>query len=378
MSENWPHDECRSERILKLRETLRRICELQPLYSSKNTPEMQERGSLVRQVLTRELRALEGPLSEALGPFGYDFHVDASDGIGNKTELAWARFCSQEMSPKPTDGFYVVLHFSTDGSGVNIAVGCSSSKFHNGYSIVLPPEELDNRSAWARRIVKEDRGTLEPFTDPNDFGARLPLPKSFERACALVKKIAYDEIEDETCMRHLIEAAEMLRAIYSAQRVGRELSPADQAELDLLRIARPTSRIARSQGFGLTAKERKAVEDRAMDLAETWLRSEGYAPKNTASTKPYDFEAVKGDETIFVEVKGTTSDTADAIAMTHGEVDIHRGEKGRTALIIVTGIRLDRAGTIPTAQGGELEALVGWDIDQWSLKPTAFRVSRKG
>jgi hypothetical protein len=360
-----------------MQETLRRICELQPLYSSKNTPEMQERGTLVRQALANEIRDLEGQLRDALGPFGHDFHVDASDGIGNKTELPWVRFCSEAMSPKPTEGFYVVLHFSTDGSGVNIAVGCSSSKFHNGYSIVLPPEELDNRTAWARRIVEEARGTLEPFTDPNDFGARLPLPKSFERASALVKKVPYDEIVEETVRRHLIEAAEMLRAIYSAQRVGRELSPADQAELDLLRVARPSSRLARSQGFGLTAKERKAVEDRAMDLAEDWLRSQGYMPKNTASTKPYDFEAAKGDEVILVEVKGTTSDVADAIAMTHGEVDIHRREKGRTALIIVTGIRLEKQGTNPTAHGGELEALVGWDIDEWSLKPTAFRVSRQ-
>lgn len=70
-----------------MRNTLRRICELQPHYSSSNTPEMQERGQLIRQALTEELRSLESILSGALGSFGKDFHVDASDGIGNKTEL---------------------------------------------------------------------------------------------------------------------------------------------------------------------------------------------------------------------------------------------------------------------------------------------------
>ncbi len=275
-----------------MRETLRRICELQPLYSSKNSPEMQERGRLVRHALADEIWALSDTLSTALGRFGYDFHVDASDGIGNKTELPWVRFCSKGMSPKPTDGFYVVLHFSTDGSGVNIAVGCSSSKFQNGYSIILPLDELKKRTAWARQIVLEERKTLEPFIDTNDFGAHLPLPKSFEQASAIVKKVAYDDIEDHVVVEHLIDAAGMLQTIYSAQRQGRELSPADQIELEILNITQPMSNVARSQGFGLTAKERSAVELRAMKMAEDWLLAQGYETKNTAATKPYDFSTL--------------------------------------------------------------------------------------
>ncbi|MEO0568810.1 MAG: DUF3578 domain-containing protein [Pseudomonadota bacterium] len=359
-----------------MRDTLRRICELQPTYSSVNTKEMQERGRLIRHELVDEIRALNRPLVRALGTFGHDFFVEGSDGIGRKTELAWARFCSEEMSPRPTVGFYVVLHFSTDGSGVNIAVGCSSSRFHNGYSIVLPLEDLDKRCEWARQIVFEDRGSLAPFTDPNDFGARARLPKSFERACALVKKVEFDDIKDEVIKLHLIEAAEMLRSIYTAQRQGRELSPADQTELDILDITRPASNVRKGQGFGLNAKERKAVELRAMDLAEDWLRSQGYKPSNTSATKPYDFEARKGEDVFFVEVKGTTSDSSNSIAMTHGEVALHRKEKGRTVLMIVTGIRLLKDERRPEASGGTLEALIGWDIDEWLLQPTAFRVSR--
>lgn len=360
-----------------MKETLCRICELQLLYSSENTKEMQERGRLVRQVLTKELRALSNSLSQALGKFGADFFVEGSDGIGRKTELAWVRFCSKEMSPRPTDGFYVVLHFSTDGSGVNIAVSCSSSRFHNGYSIVLASEELDKRCAWARQVVLEGRGTLEPFTDSNNFGAHAKLPKSFERACALVKKVAYGDIQDDVMEQYLIEAAKMLRTIYVAQSQGRELSVADQMELDIIEITRPISNVRKSQGFGLNAMERKAVELRAMSLAEDWLRKEGYKLTNTASTKPYDFEAKKGDEILYVEVKGTTSDVADAIMMTHGEVALHKREKGKTALMIVTGIRLEEDPQRELASGGELEPVVGWDIDEWDLKPTTFRVSRE-
>jgi hypothetical protein len=359
-----------------MRETLRRICELQTVYSSKNTPDMQERGGLIRQALARELRELESTLSEHLGPYGSDFYVDASDGIGNKTELPWARFCSKRMSPSATSGFYVVLHFSTDGSGVNIVVGCSSSKFHNGYSIILPPAEISKRAAWVRTIVLENLGTLEPFIDSNDFGATLPLPKSFQNASALVKKVAYADIEDELVTQLLVDAAKMLRAVYTAQRQGRELLPADQTELDILSITRPGSSLSKSQGFGLTATERKAVELRAMVLADTWLREQGYEPKDTSSNKPYDFEAMKNNELLYVEVKGTTSDSAEAITMTHGEVDLHQSKKGSTALIIVTGIRLEKDEAASVASGGIVESLVGWDIDNWRLKPTTFRVSR--
>lgn len=359
-----------------MRETLRRICELQPHYSSKNSPAMQERGRLVRHALAEDIKAFRVSLAAALGEFGHDILVEGSDGIGRKTELAWTRFCSEGMSPRPTDGFYVVLHFSTDGSGVNIVVGCSSSKFHNGYSIVLPPNELDNRCEWARNIVLEDRGTLEPFTDPNNFGARAKLPQSFERASALVKKVAYVDIEDDVIERHLIEAAEMLRVVYTAQRQGRELSPADQIELDIIDITRPTANVRKGQGFGLNAQERKVVEMQAMDIAEEWLCLQGYKLNNTTAIKPYDFEATKGDELLYVEVKGTTSDTADAIVMTHGEVALHRREKGHTALMIVTGIRLKKDDKQPEASGGTLETLIGWDIDKWLLEPTAFRVSR--
>jgi hypothetical protein len=360
-----------------MKQTLRRICELQTQYSSKNTPEMKERGQLVRQTLVAEIRSIGAHLSAALGLFGEDLLVEGSDGIGNKTELAWTRFASKEMSPSATDGFYVVLHFSTDGSGVNIAVGCSSSKFVRGYSVTLPDEELEKRCAWARQVVLESRGSLEPFTDANDFGARAKLPKSFERASALVKKIAYDDIEDDLVEKHLVQSAEILRIIYSAQVDGRELSPADQVELQILDITRPASNSRMGQGFGLTAPERKAVEMRAMDVSETWLLGEGYKVKNTAAKKPYDFEAQKDGEVLYVEVKGTTSDVADAIAMTHGEVSLHQAKKGRTALMIVSSIRLLKDPEHPSASGGILETMLGWDIDDWLLEPTSFRVSRE-
>jgi hypothetical protein len=77
-----------------------------------------------------------------------------------------------------------------------------------------------------------------------------------------------------------------------------------------------------------------------------------------------------------VEVKGTTSDVCTSIMMTKGEVELHRTNKGATALIIVSRIRLDRTASSPIASGGTLEAMLAWDIDAWTSEPIAFQLKR--
>ena len=213
-----------------MKHALKRVCELQPRYSAENTTEMQERGTVLRREIKPAIEALKPSLSAALGQFGDDFHVDASDGIGRKTELPWVRFCSERMSPHPTEGFYAVLHFATDGSAVHVTVGCGSSKFHNGSSKPLPDAELDAQTAWARAVVNEQLGTLEPFVDPPEFGARRPLPRSFERATAISKRVSYADIDNTDFEVLLRQAADRLRLIYEAQSIGRDVSEADQAE----------------------------------------------------------------------------------------------------------------------------------------------------
>lgn len=360
-----------------MRDILRRICQLQPYYSPNNTPEMQERGRLIRHDLPDRIRALEARIAPELGEFGKDFYVEGKDGIGRKSELAWVRFCSRRMSPRPTDGFYTVLHFATDGSALHVAVGCSSSRFKNGYSIVLKDEELDQRTSWARSIVMEARGTIDPFDDISSFGARARLPRSFERACAMTKRIDYEDIEDEIFIESLVGSAKLLRLIYEVQRIGRDISPADQATLDLLALTKARSAAARGQGFGLSAPERRAVELRAMKIAADWLIEHGYAIKDTSATKSYDFEARLDPDVLFVEVKGTTSESSEAIFMTSNEINLHRTMKGKTALLLVTSIKLHHESGGVSGIGGCLEVFLGWDIDEWELVPTAFRVGRR-
>ncbi|MGB4488832.1 MAG: DUF3883 domain-containing protein [Pseudomonas veronii] len=114
-----------------------------------------------------------------------------------------------------------------------------------------------------------------------------------------------------------------------------------------------------------------------MALAIQYLDAKGFESRDTSATDSFDILAKKAGEEFMLEVKGTTSDLCDSVLMTKNEVNLHRKYKGSTGLLIVSKIRLSRDGGEPKATGGEVEALLYWDIDEWISEPIAFQVSRK-
>lgn len=360
-----------------MKETLAKICELQPKYSSSNTPEMQERGLLIRTELAGELRGRLPALQGAFDSLFDDLAVDASDGIGRKTEAPWVRLYSKAMSPNPREGFYLVIHFAANGSAVFFTVGCGSTIWSGGDLRPISDGELLKRTSWARAVVQRKWGTLAPFPDEIALGANAPLPRTFEKATAIARRVSVSDLDENDIQRTLFAAAERLNQIYLAQLDQRDVSQGDRDADDVVSILRPLRSSRRRQGVGLTAPERKAVELRAMQLAAEHLQALGYELKDTSSSESFDFLAHKDGSTMKVEVKGTTSDLCDSIMMTRNEVDLHRNEKGATGLIIVSAIKLIKSPAGPVASAGTLEALLRWDIDQWIASPIAFQVSRR-
>lgn len=358
-----------------MRDSLLRICELQPAYTSQNSPEMIERGQLIRQTLPKQIQAYLPALTAHFGEFASEIGVEGSDGIGRKTEAPWVRLFSHQWSPNPRTGFYIVIHFASDGSAVFLTIGCGSTVWQNGDLTPVSDEELNRRITWGKQIILDRWGTTAPFEDEIRLGAKAPLPRTFEKATAVAKRFGVDQLDGAAFERALALAAERLAEIYRCQKQGRDVEPGETAAQDIEAIAKPL-KVRGGQGFSLTAPERRAVEQRAMELAENWLRAHGFEPTDTSKNKPYDFEAVRGSERLMVEVKGTTSDVCTSIMMTKGEVELHRTNKGATALIIVSRIRLDRTASSPIASGGTLEAMLAWDIDAWTSEPIAFQLKR--
>jgi hypothetical protein len=362
---------------ISLKTTLQRICKLQPLYSSSNTEPMQERGQLIRGDLTEALRLILPSIQPAFGSQFSDLGVEGSDGIGRKTEAPWVRLFSKAMSPNPREGFYIVIHFAANGDALFITVGCGSTIWSGGDLRAISDHELEKRTSWARKIVQQNWGSISPFSDEIKIGAKAALPATFEKATAFAKRIGYESIESTNFGELLYKAAERLAEIYKAQLNDRDISIGDEAAEVINSISRPLGVRGRRQGFGLNAKERRAIEVQAMSIATEWLNGEGFICKDCSARESFDILATRENAVIKVEVKGTTSDICDSVMMTKNEVELHRQEKGSTALILVSQITLDRKDQEPQAFGGVLEVLWGWDIDEWLTEPLAFQVTRK-
>ncbi|MDB4301786.1 DUF3578 domain-containing protein, partial [Akkermansiaceae bacterium] len=115
-----------------LQDTLNQISELQLVYSSDNTPEMAERGNLIRHQLRADLEPYRKDFAAALKIPVEDLLFDASDGLGRKSRSPWFRICSKELSPTAREGYYMVIHFSLDGERYYVTLGCSSTVLKKG------------------------------------------------------------------------------------------------------------------------------------------------------------------------------------------------------------------------------------------------------
>lgn len=358
-------------------DTVRRICALQPSYSSENTPEMRERGELIRHDLPDHIRRLSAALIAELGEFGDDFIVAASDGIGRKTEAPWVRFASKRMSASPRDGFYVVIHFSADGSGVWVTLGCGATSWDGKEFRPLEDADLQKRTDWARSVIIRQFRTTKPFDDTISLGTRAPLPRAFEKATAIAHRFDPLTCTDAEFEASLVDVAKRLKTVYREQRVGSHLTPGEAAEIELEDLSNPDRRTAVGQGYRLDVEERRAIEQHAMVVARSHLEALGYQVTDRSLTAPFDFEASKAGTAIKVEVKGTTSADAVDIFMTKNEVDLHRLEAGQTALIIVSGIQLNRVGDEVRASKGVCDCQIGWNISDWDAVPIAYKLRRR-
>lgn len=126
----------------------------------------------------------------------------------------------------------------------------------------------------------------------------------------------------------------------------------------------------RGQGYRLNADENRAVEEHAMKAAVRYFKDTGYAVKDTSATKPYDLTCKKGNQTWYVEVKGTTG-RPKKVLVTRGEVEHARRYPARTILVIVHGIRLDK-NTCNTS-GGKVLVQNPWRPKLKDLEATAYR-----
>lgn len=116
---------------------------------------------------------------------------------------------------------------------------------------------------------------------------------------------------------------------------------------------------------------RRAVERHSVGRVIEYLVGEGYECADVGTTRPYDIDAVRGEEVLHVEVKGSISRCL-TVELTEGEVDHARGEVD-TLLAVVDGITWTGQGEKIVTSGGDLRLWWAWVPDENSLVPIRFR-----
>lgn len=358
-----------------MREFLAEVLALQLDYSSSNTPAMQRRGQIIRDDLPKTLRALDLKLRRTLGPAGKDLKIEGRDGTGRKAEVPWVRFCSELRSPSAQSGWYAVFLFHARGEGAYLWLGHGSTQLEGGSYVARDEAEVAAKLSWARALL-DDTIAANPRLRPTiELGSAKPLPQAYEKsALAGFWYPANDLPSDHTLEADCITMAGMLSVLYNAADLGRQPntpSPDVEAAIQAASIisggGRPTG-----QGYGLTHRERQAVERHAMEVVSDLLKGEGYAVEDVSAKQPVDFLAGRDGEIVYVEVKGTTGPPG-SVMLTANEVALHRKRWPHNALMIVHSITLERTSESPKASGGAIMQVRPWEIQAAKLRAISFQ-----
>lgn len=134
--------------------------------------------------------------------------------------------------------------------------------------------------------------------------------------------------------------------------------------------APPSGGAGRVQGRIADVATRVAIEVHAQEMLTAHYEAGGWEVSDTHIGNPYDAEARKGSETIYLEAKGTQG-PGDAVLVTAGEVRFALGHPGQCFMGIVSGIRVDTTGTV-IPESGELR-VVPWTPGDDELEPVTLR-----
>lgn len=130
--------------------------------------------------------------------------------------------------------------------------------------------------------------------------------------------------------------------------------------------------VSASQGFGLTATEKKSIELHAVKLAIEHLSMLGYTEiEDVGDRESFDLRAVSREKQISVEVKGSTG-VANSVVLTKNEVSFQKDAYPLNGLFVVSNIELTRGANL-SAQGGNIKFISPWLIDESSLKAISYQ-----
>lgn len=360
---------------------LEEVMLLQTQYTNENTPPMERRGVLIRTEIAEWLRGHLGDFATAV-PSVKDLAVKGNDGIGQKSEIPWVRVHSKSLSMKAQSGWYIVYLFQATGDRVYLSLGHGSTRKVESDVGALEfkprsPEEIGALKSWASGKIGNSISTTPRLGMAMALDStRSNLGSAYEATSLCSFNYPVDEIpDDEVLLEDLLSLLRILDPLYSGElddpAVPGKLSDEVAEVLTSVEVAAGRQRRGRRQGRGLSAPERKVVEERAVLVATEHLKELGWKDvEDVGATESFDLSATKDGKSITVEVKGTTS-AGEKVVLTRNEVKLHLKEFPNNALIVVSKIKLVK-GDSPIASGGTLTVLLPWKIDESMLDALGY------
>ncbi|WP_245833440.1 MrcB family domain-containing protein [Nocardiopsis flavescens] len=359
-------------------ETLIEILDLQKQWSAKNTEAMRRRGVLIRKTLPDQLRLHTATLAEVLEVPESEVGVEGRDGTGLKTEVPWTRVHLPLRSPSATTGWYLVYLFSAQGNRVYLSLIQGTTRWTGTDFARRSPEQLSERVAWARPLLKGLLSERDDLIESIDLQAtKSKVARGY--AAGSVIAIEYDRHtmpNDTVLVQDLLFMTRLLSEIHQ----GEDTSPYIPGEvppevLDATEAAAETAgrrtRDFKGQGFRLDAPDRRALELHSVGMATAYFEDRGWIVEDVGAEESYDLLLKRGDERLHVEVKGTVSEGGQVI-LTRAEVEKQRQFVPANALVIVHSIRLDRSVSPPMASGGVLHCTSPWEIAEEDLTVVSY------
>lgn len=219
----------------------------------------------------------------------------------------------------------------------------------------------DDLTRYAQRIDVEEWQHYVPEGIPWLSSLKISAPE-IRRAFFKIPKKAFDQIAKQLAAKN--------GSTPKNQGAGRMTVAVDDSVVEALEESH-----ARSQGFLLDSKLRKALEDYAMEAAKKYFRSKGYDVEDRSKGNPYDLRCTNPKERLHVEVKGTQTDGKNII-LTSGEVEFARRIKEQMALFVLHSIKVSPDGKV--LSNGEKNVILPWDVDQGCLKSISYMYELPG
>jgi len=261
----------------------------------------------------------------------------------------------------------VLLLFQVGRHGKGL-IGSGTAQAHGGRGIecVFRDRHWRNKNtdtnyidvAWGDLIHPDDKFSADQFVEQfpqvswdhlQGSGTQIPT----DVGVSLVKQFQ-EHIRSES-----LESPEVSDARAEVERLAGKTQ----------RSSAPKRRSGRTRQ--LTADQRRSIERRAMKLAETYLKKQGWTSVvDTSAGNPFDYYCKRAGAEIWVEVKGTTS-AGSSVVLTRNEVRHHRSVHPRSSLIIVHSIRLTGKNRNVAGAGTLIEARP-WKIHEADLDPIGF------